>query len=187
MPARPWAVIASELALDAPLCQVRKDTVRLPDGRLVDDYFRFVRPDAVVVLAVSTTGAVPLVRQYKHGIGRLTLELPAGVIDDEAPLAAATRELREETGWQADHLRLIGEFFDDTSKSTSTVYGVLAQDAERRGPQELDPNEKSSGVEVVTVRLVDLPELVRTGEIRAVSSVVTILAALAWLAGQPAK
>ena len=88
-----WTVTDSQMALDVEWCRIRRDTVRLPDGTVLDDYYLAVRPDVAVVFAVSAAHKVPLVRQYKHGAGEITLELPAGLIADETPEEAGRREL----------------------------------------------------------------------------------------------
>jgi ADP-ribose pyrophosphatase len=177
----PWQVIESQIVIDAPWCKIRRDTVRLPDGRVVADYYLSMRPDVVVIAAVSADGMLPLVRQYKHGAGEVTLELPAGVFFDGTPEEASVRELREETGWECQNVTRIGEFFDDATKNTNRVYCMLATGAYRAGPQQLEEIEASSGLELVEVSLAQLPELLASGMIKAQSSVASAYRVLAWL------
>jgi ADP-ribose pyrophosphatase len=175
----PWRVRSSDWALDVPWYRVRRDVVELPDGTVID-YYRSVRPDVAVVLPVTAGGEVLLVRQYKHGVGAITLELPGGLIDEgEEPPAAAERELREETGCASPHpLQPLGWVWADASKSTERLFSFLARDVERVGEPRLDPNEAASGVVVERRPWSALGELVDDGAFTAQATVVTILRAL---------
>ena len=87
-----WNILKSETVFEHRWYTLRQDWVQLPDGRLLDDYFVSVRPDVVLILAVTPDGHVPLVRQYKHGVQKILLELPGGFIDHgEIPQRAAMR------------------------------------------------------------------------------------------------
>lgn len=94
--------LSSESVFDGRLLHVRRDTVRLPDGRETTREW-IAHPGASAVLPVLDDGRVVLVRQYRYPVGRVTLEVPAGKLDrpGEDPLACARRELKEETGYAA--------------------------------------------------------------------------------------
>src|SRR5437899_3198836 len=93
-----WTVLASCLIVDEEGYRLKRDRVRWPDGSETD-YYVSLRPDVVVVCALTRGRQLLLVNQYKHGAAARTLELPAGTVRaSERPLAAARRELREETG-----------------------------------------------------------------------------------------
>lgn len=175
----PWTVRSSEYALDEPWYKVRRDVVQLPDGTLID-YYRAERPDVAVVLPVTPEGDVLLVRQYKHGAGVVTLELPGGLIDPgEAPLAAAARELREETGFASSlALEPLGWVYADASKSTERVFSFVARDVAWAGEPRLDSNEAASGVLVERRPLSELGAMVDSGELVATATVITVLRAL---------
>ena len=175
----PWHVRSSDWALNEPWYRVRRDVVELPDGTVID-YYRSIRPDVAVVLPVTADGEVLLVRQYKHGVGEITLELPGGLIDaGEAPLAAAARELREETGFAAPGpLEPLGWTWADASKSTERIFSFLARDVVRVGEPQLDPNEAASGVVVEHRPWSALGRLVDEGELTSQATVVTVLRAL---------
>jgi ADP-ribose pyrophosphatase len=176
-----WTVLESHMALDERWCRIRRDKIRFPDGRVCDDYFLALRPDVAVVFALSSAGAVPFVRQYKHGAGEITLELPAGTFDSDDAVAAARRELAEETGWRSDEFTCIAEFFDDASKNTNRVYCVVALGATKSSDQMLDANELSSGVEVVEIDVTEVEKLLASGRVKAQSSVAAAYQALSWL------
>ncbi|TDC73819.1 NUDIX hydrolase [Actinomadura sp. 7K507] len=174
-------MLDSEMALDETWCKIRRETVRLPDGSVLNDYFLAVRPEVAVVFAVSDARRVPLVRQYKHGAGAVTLELPAGTFTTERAEDAGLRELREETGWWSDDVVSIGEFFDDASKNTNRVHCVVALHAAPRLAQDLDDTERAAGLEVVEADLDKIPALLAEGTIKAQSSVACAYRSLAWL------
>lgn len=169
-------MLRSTYALDTPWYRVRRDDVELPDGSRIDYYVADQR-DVAVVLALTAADEVLLVRQYKHGAGSVQLELPGGLIDaGEAPIDAAARELREETGYVAPGpLEPLGWHVQDAAKSTTRVYGFVARDVEERGGRALDPNEAASGVLVERVAAARLAALVDDGELVSAASLITVM------------
>ncbi|NEO01331.1 MAG: NUDIX hydrolase, partial [Moorea sp. SIO3I7] len=71
---QPWKTMKSKLVFDNKWCRVRQDEVELPSGEIVDDYFINVRPDIVLILAITCDRNVVFVRQYRHGVGEILLE-----------------------------------------------------------------------------------------------------------------
>jgi ADP-ribose pyrophosphatase len=172
---RPWRLIASELVLDHRWFRVRRETVELPTGRVLDDYYVAVRDDFALVAAVTDGGELVLVRQWKQGVREVTLELPGGILDDEEPAAAAARELEEETGFACTSLRLVGRGPLDPSKETNSAHLYLGTGAARVAVQALDDTEE---IEVVLVPLDEARRLIQDGEIAAPTSVAGIYLAL---------
>ena len=80
-PLRPWDPLAAEVVVDNPWVRLRRDTVRLPSGRVVDDFFVTEQPDVVLVFALTGAGEVVLVRQWRQGRGGFYRELPGGLLD----------------------------------------------------------------------------------------------------------
>ncbi|MDK9722574.1 MAG: NUDIX hydrolase [Rhodospirillales bacterium] len=108
----PWTVEASDLELDAhPRLRVWRQRVGLPDGRQVDDFWRIEVPDYAMMAVFTADGRLILERHYRHGVGQVTLTLPAGGLEaGEDPLEAAKRELLEETGHRAPDWRSLGGY-----------------------------------------------------------------------------
>lgn len=178
MSIKSWRTISSKIAFQSRWYTLRQDTVELPDGRIMDDYYVSIRPNIVMIFCMTNDKKVPLVRQYKQGAQQITLELPAGTFKNETPLDAAKRELLEETGYVCKNIRQIAQVFDDASKNSNSVFIFLGTDASLAGSQNLDANEKAGGVDVELFSLSDVLEMVRNGEIVAQSSVVSIYRAL---------
>jgi ADP-ribose pyrophosphatase len=107
---RPWKVLSRrEVYASPPWIRVDAQRVRLADGRIVEPFHRVHLPDYALVVAAARDGRIAMLRQYRHGTGRVGLHVPGGFLKKgEAPLAAAKRELLEETGCVATGWRSLG-------------------------------------------------------------------------------
>ena len=97
-----WPVVSSAEVARGRLVTLRTDKVRTPDDELAERDV-VLHPGAVAVLALDDVQQVLLIRQYRHPVGRLLWEIPAGLRDvsGETPWATARRELLEEAGYRA--------------------------------------------------------------------------------------
>lgn len=87
-------------------------------------------PDFVVIIAVTVHGEILLVRQFRHAVGKTTLELPAGHVEhDETPEQSARKELREETGYVADHFQLIASLSPSPARFMNRMWCYFAASA----------------------------------------------------------
>ena len=167
-----WRVTASSYVVDTRFLRLRKDTIELPDGTVVEDYYVRESRGFIIVFALTADNRVVLVRQYKHGIARELLELPAGAIDPgETPLETAIRELAEETGYEAASMELVRSFVTDPTNADTIAHLFLARHAHKTREQDLDPTER------ITVQLASLDELralVREGTIDSMPHVAAI-------------
>lgn len=129
-PIQPWKVLASSIAFNERWLRVRKDTVELPSGKIVNDYFMWEAPHIVMVVPITTAGMFVMVEQYRHAIGKVLLQFPAGAADGREPTeTAARRELREETGYSAHELIYLGSSAPYSTKITDTMDIYLAPNA----------------------------------------------------------
>jgi ADP-ribose pyrophosphatase len=180
---QPWEVLASRpLLWRPPWLRLWEEDVRLPNGEVIEGYLRSQSRDYAAVFALLQDGTVPLVSQYKHGKGAASLDLPAGYLDsaDESPLAAARRELEEETGFTATAWQAMGSLVVDSNRGNTRCHLFLARDAVRQGSQHLDTTEDIS---VSFHKLGELPCLVLSGRIDSMGSAAGILLALRLLEG----
>ena len=171
-----WTIEKSEIVLDNKWMKVRRDTCLLPTGQCIDDYYLWLGNDFSMVFGLTEDSQVILVRQYKHGAGDIVLELPAGVIDkdDDTPLAAAARELREETGYEAKHYISLGELFVSSAKATTKAHCYLATGLNQITDPEPDDQEE---IETQLVAISELLHMIGGGKVQDVNSIaVTFLA-----------
>ena len=126
-----WPVVSSAELLRGRLVTVRTDKVRMPDNDLAEREV-VIHPGAVAVLALDDADQVLLIRQYRHPVGRLLWEIPAGLRDvaGEPPWATARRELLEEAGYRARDWRLLADYYSSPGFSTERLRVFLARDLE---------------------------------------------------------
>lgn len=171
-----WKVLKSDLALDTKWAKVRRDTVELSNGKVLDDYYYWEGGNFSQIFALTEDQKVILVRQYKHGVQEIVIELPAGLIEkDEDPGEAAKRELEEETGYIVDSVKSLGIFNVSSAKSTTKAHPFLATGARRNAKQNLDATEY---IEVITVTISELRGMISDGRITDVNSIACTLRAL---------
>jgi ADP-ribose pyrophosphatase len=139
---RPWQVAQSTYALADRWLRLRRDVLSLADGRTLTPAPVIEHPDWVDVIALTAGHNIVLVDQYRHPVGTLRTEFPAGTVDGlEEPLAAIQRELLEETGYASEEWRLLGTAPVYPAFQTNRIYSFLALNARRVAEQELDEGE----------------------------------------------
>lgn len=166
--------IESESVFDGALLKVRKDRVRLPNGKeSLREYI--VHPGAVVVLAFLDNGKLLFERQFRYPLRRVFLELPAGKIDPgEAILDTVRRELLEETGYVASEWEYIGVMHPCIGYSDERIEIFAARGLHLAGEKQLDHNEF---LEVVELTPADAKAAVWDGRITDAKTIT----ALFWL------
>jgi 8-oxo-dGTP pyrophosphatase MutT (NUDIX family) len=126
-----WPVVSSAELLRSRLVAVRSDKVRTPDNTLAERDV-VLHPGAVAVLALDDADRILMIRQYRHPVGRLLWEIPAGLRDvpGEEPWVTASRELVEEAGYRAEHWRVLADFYSSPGYSTERLRIFLARGLE---------------------------------------------------------
>ncbi len=171
-----WRVTASSYVVQTSFLRLRKDSIELPDGTHIEDYYVREGRGFSVVFALTPDREVVLVRQFKYGAGRIMLELPGGLVDEgEDPAESAARELSEETGYVAKRIEFVRSFATEPSNSQTRMHLFIARDARKETAQRLDPTE---AIEVELCPLDALRNLVGTGAIESMGQVAAIYSVL---------
>lgn len=167
-----WDVIRSEIIYRCHIFSVRRDQSRSQGTGQTHDFHVLEAADWVNVVPLTRDGHVVMVRQFRHGIRDLTLEVPAGLIDDSdtAPSAAALRELREETGYATAHIAPLGAVHPNPALMNNRCHMFVARDVEKVGAPQWDTTEELA---VEAVRLDQVPGLIRNG---IISNALTVVA-----------
>ena len=162
---RPWKVLKSEYLARKPWFTVRHESLALPDGRTIPDYYVFEYPEWVNITAIDREGRFVMIDQYRHGLGETSYEIPAGVVEpsDASLLDAARRELREETGYGGGEWRLLTSISANPATQNNLTHCFLATGVERIGEQQLDATED---IRVHLFSRSEVLELLRTDRIR---------------------
>ncbi|HPN54787.1 MAG TPA: NUDIX hydrolase [Candidatus Moranbacteria bacterium] len=171
-----WKTISSKMAFNHKWFKLRQDKVELPNGKILDEYFLWLKGYVALIVPITEDGKFVLVRQYKHGADEIIIEFPAGFIDgDETPEEAAQRELQEETGYSSDNLQLLSTAFADPTKAIGKIYIYLAKNAVRNKAIKLDETED---IEVLVKSEEEVLEMITKGEICVNDSVAGFFLAL---------
>ena len=124
-----WERLESETGPELPLFRVRFDTLQHPTSSAVFKRMVLESPDWVNVVAVTADGKIVIVEQFRFGVGELTMEPAAGIIDPgEEPLDAARRELLEETGFGSGNWRYLGSVQANPAYQENSCHHWLAED-----------------------------------------------------------
>lgn len=163
MSASRWTVRKSHHVVKDRWLGLRADDCVTPSGHVLDPYYVLETADIALVLGLDAADHVILVRQYRHAYGALSLELPGGAIDPADPdiVAAAEREMREETGYTfaaAEHVITLNA---DPARYANRMHLVRAR-LTAAGPARPDPGED---IAVVRVPRAEALQLAQSGSI----------------------
>ena len=162
---RPWQKLGSRPVGDFRIFTVRTDEKLSPRTGAKHDFYIIDCVDWVNVLAITPQQELVMVEQYRHGTNTVELEIPGGIMDrsDASPLHTGVRELREETGFEGEQARVLGDVFANPAIMSNTCHTVLIENCALKHPVEWD-----SGEDMLTrlVPLAEVPALVASGKIK---------------------
>jgi ADP-ribose pyrophosphatase len=158
-----WTEIGREPLQHCKVFDVSRSLALSPKDGRVHPFFRIDADDWVNVIPVTEADEVVMVRQFRHGLGDLTLEIPGGIIDPgEEPAAAAARELREESGYRAGPLRFLGSTNPNPALFGNRVHTFLAEGCVLEGEIQ---NSATEETQLELVPRSEIPARLRAGEI----------------------
>ncbi len=162
---QPWRKVESKPVGDFRVFTLRVDKKISPRNGLPHDFYVLDSASWVNVIAKTTNNELVMIEQFRHGTNTVELEIPGGIMDktDADPVATGARELREETGYEGQNARLLGEVFPNPAIMTNTCYTVLIDNCTLKHPTQWD-----SGEDIITrlVPIADIPKLVMAKKIR---------------------
>lgn len=183
-----WQVVKTEHIVQDEWIDFRKVAYRLPDGTVFEPFYSYSRRSYVIIVASDEDGRYLCVRQFRHGIGEVTTEFPAGGIersgekeyiageDDvttaEDALAAARRELLEETGYISDEWTHLLTVPSNATMADNYAHIFMAKRCRKSREQELDETEF---LNVETHSSDEIENLIKTGKFQQATHI------LAWL------
>ncbi|MFH1487880.1 MAG: NUDIX hydrolase [Pseudomonadota bacterium] len=163
MPPEPWKLISSRVKESLTIFNFRINRSRSPRTGKFHDFYILESSDWVNVIPITPGGQVVLIRQYRHGIRRVTLEIPGGIVErGDTPEEAARRELMEETGYQASEMIPLGHVHPNPAFLDNRCTTFLARGVFPAGAQAQDEKED---IEVLLRPVDDIPRAIREGEI----------------------
>jgi len=176
-----WTLVKEEDVSPSPWFPLVKHTVKLANGDVIDDYYYSPLGDVAQVLALTKNNEVVLVKQYKHALGEVLIELPGGMQQkNRSIIESALNELEEETGIKATANQLIslGKIANNPTKLNQITYGFILFNAEFNSVQKLDSTED---ILIMTKPAPEVLKMAINGEIYVTDSLNFILkAALAY-------
>ena len=168
-------VLSTRTVYTGRIFDVTVDRVRLPHGREAD--LEIVRHEgSIVLIPIAADGRILLVRQYRHAVGRVLWELPAGSLEtNEDVAAAAARECQEELGLIADHLERLHTFFPTPGFCTEAMTYFKATGL--RTPGAGDPvahQDEDESIEVGSFSTAEVRQMIDAGEIADLKTVAAV-------------
>ncbi|MBN1276053.1 MAG: NUDIX hydrolase [Deltaproteobacteria bacterium] len=160
---KPWKVISTIRDNSYRVFSLRKDRALSPRTGEEHDFFILESSPWVNVIPLTPENEVVMVRQYRHGLQDVTLEIPGGLVEaQDSPAGAAERELYEETGFRSLDMISLGSVHPNPAILNNVCYTYLAKGVYKAGLQQQDEKED---IEVLLRPLNEIPYLIKKGEI----------------------
>ena len=158
-----WLTVETHAVYGTPIFDLHRRRSSHP-RRGERDFFILEAPNWVNIIPLTSRHEVVMVRQFRHGIGGFTLEIPGGMVDpdDAHPLSAARREMLEESGYDSDDIIALGRVHPNPAIQANFCYTYLARGVRRIAKPASDGAEETL-VKLVAMR--DVPRLIASGKI----------------------
>jgi 8-oxo-dGTP pyrophosphatase MutT (NUDIX family) len=163
---KPWKKIGSKPIGDFRIFKIRSDFAINPRTGQEHDFFVLDSVNWVNIIALTPDRQqLVMVRQYRHGSATVELEIPGGMMDagETNPVVTAVRELREETGYEGEHARLLGDVWSNPAILNNKTFAVLIENCRLKHGVEFDCAED---LETQLLPVEKIPQLVADGKIK---------------------
>ncbi len=175
-----WETLTRKTILDhSEYLKVEDHAVRLPDDRVISRWPWLIMPDYVNVVAITTTGEFLCFRQTKYAVRGTSLAVVGGYLEpSEEPLAAAQRELLEETGYEASEWIDLGHYVVDGNRGAGTAHLFLAREARRVTAPDADDLEEQ---DLLHLSRSEVETALAAGEFKVLSWTTVVALALRYI------
>ncbi len=172
-----WKILSSEYLFNDLWFKVRKDICETQEGKIINPYYVYEFPEWATAFALTEDNKVIMVRQYRHPVGEVIIELPGGCVDDTDKdfQTAIARELLEETGYSFTSYVSLGKISANPSTNTNWMHMFLVKGGKKVSVQKLDHNEE---IIVELYSIDELKKMIRENKIIQAMHVTCILYAL---------
>jgi 8-oxo-dGTP pyrophosphatase MutT (NUDIX family) len=161
--AKPWRELERQPVADCRIFSVERSLAESPEDGAHHTFYRIQSVDWAQIVPVTAAGEVVMVREYRHGSQRISLEIPGGLVEPgEQPAEAAIRECLEETGYRASTVVPLGVLNPNPALFPNRLHTFYAEPVEPVAEIQRTATEHT---ELVLVPRHDVPELLRSGEI----------------------
>lgn len=161
---RYWDHISSRAVYGNDIARIRLDRYHFIPNGITKDFTVMEFGDWVNIIPVTPDDRIVMIRQFRHGTKRTTLEIPGGLIDpgETDPADAARRELMEETGYSSDEIEHLGTVEPNPAIQNNRCHTYLAKKAYKKSSQDLDPTEF---IEIELIDRKDVYTMIKDGTI----------------------
>jgi len=152
-----WKILSSEYLTNHSFFTARKDRCENFEGKIIEQYYVVEMNLTVCALGITEDNNAILIKQYRHPIEKIILEVPGGFVDEnEDPAKAIAREFSEETGYEFSSIEYVGEVAANPGIINNYTKLYLATGGKKATQQRLDDNEE---IEVVLIPLDEVKEM----------------------------
>jgi len=159
-----WEYLGSEKVYKDRILGLRHDKYHFITNDITRDFSILEFGDWVNIIPITPEGKIVMIHQYRHGVRRVTLEIPGGMMspDDIKPEDAAIREMLEETGYYSEDVAHIGTVEPNPAIQTNKCHTYLAKGAYLKSKQNLDPTE---AIRIELLEKQRIYDMIRDGDI----------------------
>ena len=159
-----WKILESKYLFNDNWLTLRADVCEKPDGSIIQPYYVYEFTDWVTAVPVTKEGKILLIKQYRHALGEVSIEIPGGCVDktDTDLKKACARELVEETGYTFEGYEYLCKTSANPSTNNNLMHIFLATGGEWTKPQQLDHGED---IEIMLLSVDEVKQLLRENKI----------------------